>query len=183
MYDKSDQHRSIYNSYNAELASTKIKSIILATASNTYSTFNSVKFNTSDPHDKFLLHNQFVAWYCKGCSIVLLSDYANNPVFQELPSRSKYFMPANKKIFIELRHGKGYTNKIKKLNRDDSDLTVTIQLKVPAEKKIRLRVTSSYQGKYSYSMMREGLIINYKEYRVNKQKHTISQVIIKKNKK
>ena len=104
-------------------------------------------------------------------------------MFQELHSQSKYFTFADKKIFIDLRCGKGYTNKIKKLNRDDSDLTVTIQLKVPAEKKIRLRVTSSYQGKYSYSMMREGLIINYKEYRVNKQKHTISQVIIKKNKK
>ena len=29
MHDKSDQHRSIYNSYNTELASTKIKSIKL----------------------------------------------------------------------------------------------------------------------------------------------------------
>ena len=37
VYDKSDQHRSIYNSYNAELASTKIKSIKLEIASNTYS--------------------------------------------------------------------------------------------------------------------------------------------------
>ena len=35
VYDKSDQHRSIYDNYNAELASTKIKSIKLENASNT----------------------------------------------------------------------------------------------------------------------------------------------------
>ena len=35
VYDKSDQHRSTYDSYNTELASTKIKSITLENASNT----------------------------------------------------------------------------------------------------------------------------------------------------
>ena len=35
VYDKSDQHRSIYDSYDAELASTKIKSITLENVSNT----------------------------------------------------------------------------------------------------------------------------------------------------
>ena len=48
VYDKSDQHRSIYDSYNADLGSTKIKSIKLENVSNTYSSFNSVKFGTSD---------------------------------------------------------------------------------------------------------------------------------------
>ena len=54
VYCKSDQHRSIYDTYNAELASTKIKSIKLENATNTYSLFNSVKFNTSDVHDQYL---------------------------------------------------------------------------------------------------------------------------------
>ena len=65
VYDKSHQHRSIYDSYNVELASTKIKSIPLENASNTSSTFNSLKFDTDDSHNKFLLYNQFVVWYCK----------------------------------------------------------------------------------------------------------------------
>ena len=145
VYDKSGQHRSIYNSYNAELVNTKINSITLENASNIYGIFNSVKFDTSNLHDKFLLHNQFVAWYCKGCSIALLSDYANNAVFQELPARSKYFRSADKKRFIDLRRRKGYTNEIGKLNRDDSDFTITIQLKVPGEKKMILHVTGYYQ--------------------------------------
>ena len=69
-------------------------------------------------------------------------------MFQELPTQSEYFTYADKKIFIELRRKKAYINKIKKLNRDDSDLTITIQVKAPVEKKLRLRVTGYYQGKY-----------------------------------
>ena len=84
MYGKSDQHRSSYDSYNVEFASTKIKSITLENASNTYSTFNSKKFDPGNPHDKYLLYNQIVEWCCKGSSIVPLSYYSNNPVFQEL---------------------------------------------------------------------------------------------------
>ena len=89
-------------------------------------------------------------------------------MFQESRTRSKYFRSADGKIFIDLRHRKGYTNQIEKLNRDDSDLTITVQLKVLAEKKMRLRVTGYYQGEHLYSMTREGLIMNYKEYGVNK---------------
>ena len=130
--------------------------------------------DTSNPHDKFLLHNQFVVWHCKGCSIVPLSEYANNSVFQELRTRSKYFTSTDEEIFIDLRRVKGYTNEIEKLNRNDKDLTITFQLKVPVEKIMRLRVTGYYQAQYLYSMMRERLIMNYKEYGVNKQKQAIS---------
>ena len=135
VYDKSDQHRSIYDSYNAELASTKIKSIKLENAPNTYSSFNNVKFDTSDAHDKYLLYTQFVAWYCKGSSIAPLSDYAHNPVYQEIPTIKQYFTTANEKFFIDLRRRRGYNNEIEKLNTDDSDLSITIPLKNVVVKK------------------------------------------------
>ena len=61
VYNKSDQYRSIYDSYYIELASRKIKSITLENLSNIYSAFNNVKFDTDKPQNKFLLHNQFVA--------------------------------------------------------------------------------------------------------------------------
>ena len=83
-------------------------------------------------------------------------------------------MPAYKKIFINLSRRKGYTNEINKLNRDDSDLTITIQLKAPAEKIMRLHITGYYEGECLYSMTREEFIMNYKECGVNKQKHAIS---------
>ena len=85
VYDKSDQHRSVYDSYNTELGSTKIKSVELKNASNTYSSFNTVKFNMSDAHDKYLVYMQFVVWCCNGSSMVPLSNYANKLTFQELP--------------------------------------------------------------------------------------------------
>ena len=61
---------------------------------------------------------------------------------------SEYFASADKKIFIDLRCSKGYTNEIEKLNRDDSDLSVTTTLKNGARKKMRLHVTGYYQGEY-----------------------------------
>ena len=95
-------------------------------------------------------------------------------MFQESPTLSEYFTSADEKIFIDLRRGKGYTNEIEKLDRDDSDLKITVQLKALVMGKRKLCVTGYYQGEYLYSMMREGLIINYKEYGVNKQIHAIS---------
>ena len=80
VYNKNNEHRNIYHIYNVELASTKIKSITLANASNTYSTLNSAKLNNDGSRNKFLLYNQFVACYCKDSRIALLSDYVNNPV-------------------------------------------------------------------------------------------------------
>ena len=51
VFDRSDQHLSIYDSYNAEVAATQIKSIKLQNASNTYSEFNTVKFDLEDEED------------------------------------------------------------------------------------------------------------------------------------
>ena len=138
MCNSSDQHRRVYDSYNAELASTKIKTVRLENAPNTYSSFNTVKFEASNEKDKYQLYMQFVAWYCKGSSIVPLSDYAHNPTIQELPKMNKYFASGDEKMFINLRHGKGYTGELEKINRDDSDLTVTITLKAATTKKMRL---------------------------------------------
>lgn len=174
VYYRSDQHRSVYDSYNTELASTKIKKVQLENASNTYSSYNTVKFDTSNAHDKYLLYMQFVAWYYKGWSIVPLSDYVNNPTFQELPTLNEYFKSADQQIFIDLRRGKGYTGELERINRDDNDLTVTVTLKSALTKKLRLRVTRYYQGEYLFSLSNEGLIMNYKEYGVNKPKSFIT---------
>ena len=101
-----------------------------------------------------MLYTQFVAWYCKGSSIDPLSDYVHNPVYQELPTQKLYFTTADEKFFIDLRRGKGCTTEIKKLNRDDSDLSITITLK--NAKKMILGVTGYYQGEYLYSLSNEG---------------------------
>ena len=97
VYNRNYQHRSVYDSYNTELASAKIKSVQLENASDTYSTFNTVKFDTGYANEKYLVYMQFVSRYCKGSSIVPLSNYANNPTFQELPNMKHY-----ETLFIDL---------------------------------------------------------------------------------
>ena len=59
----------------------------------------------------------------------------HNPVYQELLKLNDYFANADEKVFIDLRRGKGYTNEIEKINRDDGDLSITITLKAAATKK------------------------------------------------
>ena len=98
-----------------------------------------------------------------------------NPAYQGLLTQKQYFTTADEKFFIDLRCGKGYTNEIEKLNRDDSDLLITITLKtLLLLQKMRLRVTGYYQGKYLYSLLNEGLIMNYKEYSVNMQQSIVA---------
>ena len=44
-----------------------------------------------DEDDQYQLYLQFVAWYCKGSSMVPLSDYSKNKTLKELPSQKEYF--------------------------------------------------------------------------------------------
>ena len=170
VYDRSDKHLSIYDSYNAEVASTQIKSIKLQNASNTYSEFNTVKFDLEDEEDRYTLYNAFVAFVTEGSSIVAESEYMNNEVRQELPNRNTYFTDSDERVYIGIRRSKGFTGELERVNRDDSDLTVTVDLKAAATKKMRLRITGYFQGEYNYMISSNGLIMNYKEYGVSKIK-------------
>ena len=139
-------------------------------ASNTYSEFNTVKFDLKDEEDRYILYNAFVAWVTNSSSIVPESDFMYNETRQELPNRNTYFTDSDERIYIDIRRSKGYTGEFKRVNRDDSDLSITIDLKAAAAKKMRLRVTVYFQGEYKYMLGKDGLIIKYKEYGVNKQK-------------
>ena len=171
VYDSSDQHLTIYDSYNAELAATKIKSIKLQNASNTYSEFNTVKFDLEDEEDRYNLFNSFRAWVTKGSSIVSTNEYIHNETAQELPSRSDYFTNSDERVYIDLRRGKGFTGEFERVNRDDSELSVVIDLKNAAADKMRIYVTGYYQAEYIYMLTKNGLIMNHKEYSVSKIKN------------
>ena len=171
VFDKSDQHLNIYDSCNAETAVTSIKYIKLQNASNTYSEFNTIKFNLEDEEDCFILYNAFVAWVTKGSSIVPESDYLYNETRQQLPNRNTYFTNSDEKVYIDIRRSKGYTGEFERVNRDDSDLVVTVDLKNAAAKKMRLYVTAYYQGEYMYMLTKDGLVMNHKEYSIAKIKN------------
>ena len=171
VYDKSDQHLTIYDNYNAEIAATHIKSIKLQNASNTYSEFNTVKFDLEDAEDKYNLFNQFRAWVTKGSSVVPDSEYIHNKTAQELPSRKDYFANSDERVYIDLRRGKGFTGEFERINRDDSELSIVIDLKAAAADKTRIYVTGYYQAEYIYTLSKNGLIMIHKEYSVSKIKN------------
>ena len=150
VFDSSHQHKSIYDGYNAEVAATTVSSIRLDNASDTYSKFNTVKFDLSDKHDKHIMYSAFIAWICYGSSIALLSDYAHNPIYQESQRKDKYFTSSDERLYIDLRRSKGHTREFERVNRNDSDLTITIELKNALTKKNEIKVTGYNQGKYMY---------------------------------
>ena len=105
--DRSDQHLSIYDSYNAEIAATHIKSIKLQNTPNKYSEFKTVKFDLEDEKDQYTLHNAFTAWVTKGSSIAPQSDYAYNDTYQQLSNRSKHFTKSDEYVYIHIRRSTG----------------------------------------------------------------------------
>ena len=116
------------------------------------------------------MYNSFVAFVTKGSSIVPESDFVYNEVRQELPNRKIYFTDSDEKVYIDIRRSKGYTSELERVNRDDSDLSVTVDLKNAATKKMRLYVSGYYQTEYLYMLSKLGLTMQQKEYRVAKIK-------------
>ena len=81
---------------------------------------------------KRLLYKQFVPWSCKGYSIAPLTDYVNNPIYQELPEKSEYFSTSDERIYLDLRISYRYTKEMEKLERNDSKLNLKIQFRSAA---------------------------------------------------
>ena len=113
-----------------------IKKIERSNISDACSATNMVKFDISNNTQKHLLWKKYVAWHCNGHITPPISDYINNPVFQEFLLESDYFNPkSDEKIYIDLRDSLGHIDEIEKPNRNESKLNVTIELRNSLEKK------------------------------------------------
>ena len=60
--NKSDKHNTLYNSYNVEIASKKIKSVKLTYFTEIYSLTNKKKYDIENLTQRHLLSKYFVAW-------------------------------------------------------------------------------------------------------------------------
>ena len=69
VYNSTEQNKSIYDSYNTEVAAVQISSIKFENVSDTYSEFNTIKFDLTDEHDRYILYSAFTAWICKTSSM------------------------------------------------------------------------------------------------------------------
>ena len=176
-------HLTVYDSYNAKWVAKMMENIELANTSNAYSAANTIKFDASNHTQKHMLWKQFVACHYDGYSAASISDYINNPVFQEPLLKSDYFgNKFDKKMYIDLRDSLGYTNEIEKLIRNDSNLTVTIELKNAIMHKMRLWVWGYINGEYLYMLVDGGLTLKYKTYTIKLQDDALEACKIQQKK-
>ena len=79
---------------------------------------------------KLLLYKQFIVWNCNGSSVTILSDYMLNPAYQELVSEDEYFdVKSDERLYLDLRASSGYVKEAEKLERNDSRISIYINLK------------------------------------------------------
>ena len=143
VYDSSKQRKSFYISYNAEVAVLQISSIKLESASDTYSEFNTIKFDLTDEHDRYILYSAFTVWISKGSSIAPLTVYAHNITYQKAVRQEKYFTVSDKKTILMLEEEKFIPVNLK-------ESIIIVKLKAPTTKNMRLHVIGYYQGAYMY---------------------------------
>ena len=90
VYDKSNQHNFMYDSYNDELADVVLGKVKVKYIPNAYSILNELKFDLADKDLKYVLHKQFVQYNNSDCRVAPVTDYAHNEIFQELRSKSNF---------------------------------------------------------------------------------------------
>ena len=163
--DKSDKHTTIYDSYNREMAAQLIKSLRLSNFTEIYSLTNEKKYDTDNLTQRYLLYKQFVAWNCNGSSVAPLSDYMDNPIFQELPDEDTYFSAKNdEKIYLDLRASSGYVKEAEKLERNDSKINLQITLKDVADFSLGARIWAYFLSEYLYVLSKSGLTLKQNLY-------------------
>ena len=109
----------------------------------------------------------FFAYYCEGCSAAPPIQYKNNEIKQESTKEKDYFgEDSDERLYIDMRHSKGYTKELEKLSRDDGSVTLTIKLKQAAAKRVRLRFIAYSQAEYCYFSTKNGYMVTYKDYSI-----------------
>ena len=106
-----------------------IKKLEFGNVSVEHSAMNTLKYNTLNDLQKHLLYKQFVAWHTNGCSTAPLTDFSSHPIVQELKDETEYYgNDSDERVYVDLRDSRGYKNKLDKPSRNDSKMTITIEL-------------------------------------------------------
>ena len=106
-----------------------------------------------------------------------MTDYINNPVYQEPPTGSEYFSSSDERVYLDLKASYGYTKEMEKLERNDSKLNLKIQVKSPATHKLRLRIWGYSLEEYLYILAKDGQALQHKTYLIT------SRIMILNNEK
>ena len=131
----------------------------------------------TEEHDKYLINRNFVGWTTgQECTVGPLTQYANNEIYKELIKYENYYSKtkSDEKLYVDIRRGRGFSNELERIVRNDSSLTLTITLQNAAVKRMRLRVVGYYQVEYIYSMRNLGLLLSYKDYEIVAQNEIVA---------
>ena len=170
VYDKSNQHLTIYDSYDLELAAKLIKSVKFENTSTTYSLTGKLEYDINKNDELLILYEMFLAYQCNDFSTAPLSQYTNNEIYQEITTEENYTMAnTDERILIDLQRSKGYTDELEKITRDDSGLGVADTLKKAAAKKMRFRIVGYSQVEYWLVFSNKGYIMSYQNYNISKE--------------
>lgn len=168
VYDKSDKHTTIYHSYNVEMGYKNIKSVRLTNFTEIYSLTNEKRYEIDNLTHKHMLFKQFVAWSCNGSTVAPLTDYMNNPIYQELIDEDDYWeIKSDERINLDLSASSGYTKVAEKREKHDAKITLHLLLKEAATKKLRLPVWVYLLGEYLYILTKNGLTLRHRTYAIN----------------
>ena len=177
--DKSDKHKTIYNSYNKEMAAQLIKSLKLTNFTELYSLTNEKKYDTDNLTKQHLLYKKFLAWSCNGSSVAPVSAYVDNPIFQEPPDQETYFSAkSDKRIYLDLRASSGYVKEAGKLERNDSKINLKITLKDTADFNLRVRACAYTLSEYLYVLSKSGLTLKHITYTINQTDEDFLEEIV-----
>ena len=86
-----------------------------------------------------------------------LTQNKNNKIKQELTKEKDYFSSeSDKRLYIDMRKSKCYTDELEKLTRDDRGVCLSLKLTAAATKKMRLRITAYSKSEYWYVNTNKG---------------------------
>lgn len=106
LYDNNNnRHRSVWNSYGGNLASSKTESIILKNLKEGIIA-EDVEFKFSDDEDTELLYSYYVAFVSGSPALTPAVDYFNSPLIDDLPTKAEY-LAGQYPIVPDTRQSKG----------------------------------------------------------------------------
>ena len=112
-------------------------------------------------------HSSSTSRFCS-LSVAPLTEYMNNPIFQELPDDSTYFSAkSDERMYLDLRASSGYVKEAEKLDRNDSKINWQITLKDAAKYKLRVRVWAYSLSEYLYVLSKSSLTLKHRTYAIN----------------
>ena len=125
---ESQEHNSIYDTYDEEFATTHIKKIDIQRAKSAMLENPHIRYDFDDSIDKYRLYNQFLGYMTDSCTDQNRIDMIGYNAASNFPSFEKYFSSGHR-IFIDLTDSKNYTDMEDPVTNNHDGMSVTVYLK------------------------------------------------------